>query len=49
MNMPETHLHSLMDALTRSNASFALYRLKSSPPWCSNPKAPLTLMPACKT
>ena len=31
--MPETHLHSLMDALTRSNASFALYRL----PWKEQP------------
>ena len=33
MNMPETHLHRQIDALTQSAVSFALYRL----PWKEQP------------
>ena len=33
MNMPETHLHRQIDALTHTDASFALYRL----PWKEQP------------
>ena len=33
MNIPENHLHKLIDGLTQSTVSFALYRL----PWKEQP------------